>query len=81
MGHHGAAAADPDVAEPRGRAGTEGPVRHLRAWAKLPEADRLKKTIDSWWTEIEAFIDTRVTNAHTEAANVTMPPSSDGATC
>lgn len=42
------------------------------AWAKLPEADRLKKTIDAWWTEIETFIETRVTNARTEAANVTI---------
>ncbi len=41
-------------------------------WAKLPEADRLKKTIDSWWIEIETFIDTRVTNAHTEATNFTI---------
>ncbi|WP_372446644.1 transposase [Nocardioides faecalis] len=40
--------------------------------AQLPEADRLKKTIDSWWPEIEAFIDTRATNARTEAANVTI---------
>jgi transposase len=42
------------------------------AGAQLPEATRLKKTIDSWWTEIETFIVTRVTNAHTEAANVTI---------
>lgn len=42
------------------------------AWAKMPEADRLKRTIDSWWTEIETFIETRVTNARTEAANVTI---------
>ena len=28
--------------------------------------------MDSWWTEIGTFIDTRVTNAHTEAANVTI---------
>ena len=41
-------------------------------WATLPEADRLKKTIDSWWTDIETFIETRVTNARTEAANVTI---------
>ena len=40
--------------------------------ARLPEADRLKKTIDSWWPEIETFIDTRATNARTEAANVTI---------
>jgi transposase len=42
------------------------------AGATLPEADRLKKTIDGWWTEIETFIDTRATNARTEAANVTI---------
>ena len=42
------------------------------AWARLPEADRLKKTIDGWWSEIETFIETRVTNARTEAANVTI---------
>lgn len=40
--------------------------------AQLPEADRLKKTIDSWWPEIETFIATRATNARTEAANVTI---------
>lgn len=42
------------------------------AAAKMPEATRLKKTIDAWWPEIETFIETRVTNAHTEAANVTI---------
>jgi transposase len=40
--------------------------------AQLPEANRLMKTIDSWWPEIETFIDTRATNARTEAANVTI---------
>lgn len=40
--------------------------------AQLPEANRLKKTIDSWWPEIETFIATRATNARTEAANVTI---------
>lgn len=40
--------------------------------AQLPEADRLKKTIESWWPEIETFIDTHATNARTEAANVTI---------
>lgn len=38
----------------------------------MPETTRLKKTIDAWWTEIETFITTRVTNAKTEAANVTI---------
>jgi transposase len=42
------------------------------AWAAMPETTRLKKTIDAWWPEIETFIDTRATNARTEAANVTI---------
>ncbi|MGJ3509827.1 ISL3 family transposase [Enemella sp. A6] len=42
------------------------------AMGRLPEADRLKRTIDSWWGEIETFIDTHATNARTEAANVTI---------
>jgi len=38
----------------------------------MPETTRLKKTIDTWWPEIETFICTRATNARTEAANVTI---------
>ena len=41
-------------------------------WSAIPETTRLKKTIDGWWPEIETFILTRVTNARTEAANVTV---------
>jgi transposase len=41
-------------------------------WAVMPETTRLKKTIDAWWPEIATFIDTRATNAKTEAANVTV---------
>ncbi len=40
--------------------------------ADLPEATRLQKTINAWWPEIKIFITTRVTNARTEAANVTI---------
>jgi len=40
--------------------------------AALPETTRLKKTIDTWWPAITTFIRTRVTNAKTEAANVTI---------
>ncbi len=40
--------------------------------ADLPEANRLLKTINAWWSEIRVFITTRVTNARTEAANVTI---------
>ncbi len=45
--------------------------RYVR-WADMPETTRLKKTIDAWWPAIEVFITTRVTNAKTEAANVTI---------
>jgi transposase len=38
----------------------------------MPETTRLRKTIDAWWPQIETFILTRVTNAKTEAANVTI---------
>jgi transposase len=38
----------------------------------MPETTRLKKTIDGWWPEIETLIQTRATNAKTEAANVTI---------
>lgn len=41
-------------------------------WAAMTETSRLKKTIDAWWPAIEVFITTRVTNAKTEAANVTI---------
>jgi len=40
------------------------------SWADLPEADRLLKTINAWWEEIEVFITTRVTNAKTEAVTI-----------
>jgi transposase len=41
-------------------------------WAATPETTRLRKTINAWWPEIETFILTRITNAKTEAANVTI---------
>jgi len=37
--------------------------------ADMPETWRLCETINDWWDEIETFIETRVTNARTEAAN------------
>jgi hypothetical protein len=50
--------------------------------ADMPETWRLWETINDWWDEIETFIETRVTNARTEAANTGIkhikPP--DGAT-
>ena len=42
------------------------------AAASLPEADRLSATVAKWWAEIKVFIRTRVTNAHTEAANTAV---------
>ena len=41
-------------------------------WAAMPETTRLKKTVDGWWPEVATFIQTRATNAKTEAANVTI---------
>lgn len=40
--------------------------------ADLPEARRLWETINDRWDEIETFIETRVTNARTEAANTAI---------
>lgn len=37
--------------------------------ADTPECWKLWGTINAWWPEIETFIETRVTNARTEAAN------------
>jgi hypothetical protein len=40
--------------------------------ADLPEARQLWQTISDWRDEIETFIETRVTNARTEAANTAI---------
>ncbi|HTR68941.1 MAG TPA: transposase, partial [Mycobacteriales bacterium] len=37
--------------------------------ADLPEATRLASTIEAWWPQIEAFCQTRITNAATEGTN------------
>ena len=37
--------------------------------ADMAECWKLWNTITAWWTEIETFIETRVTNSRTEAAN------------
>ena len=45
---------------------------HYVEIAKMAETDRLWETICTWWSEIEVFIVTGVTNARTEAANTTI---------
>lgn len=40
--------------------------------ADMPEAWKLWATINDWWDEVETFIETRVTNARTEAANTSI---------
>ena len=40
--------------------------------ADTAECWKLWNTINAWWTEIETFIETRVTNARTEAANTAI---------
>ncbi len=37
--------------------------------ADLPEATRLARTVDAWWPQIQAFCETRITNARTEGTN------------
>jgi len=39
------------------------------ARAEVPEVTRLARTIEAWWPQILAFIDTGITNARTEATN------------
>jgi transposase len=39
--------------------------------ANMPETNKLMRTIDWWWIAVEVFITTRVTNARSEAANLT----------
>ena len=39
--------------------------------ADMPEATKLLRTLDRWWPPIEVFIITRITNAKSEAANLT----------
>jgi hypothetical protein len=40
--------------------------------ADTEECWKLWNTINAWWDEIETFIETRVTNARTEAANTAI---------
>jgi transposase len=35
----------------------------------VPEVTTLAKTIEAWWPQILAFLDTGITNARTEAGN------------
>lgn len=47
----------------------------LAGWVKAahtPETDRLWNTLNVWWSAIEVFITSRVTNARTEAANTAI---------
>ncbi len=39
------------------------------ARADVPEVTRLGRTIEAWWPQILAFIDTGITSARTEATN------------
>ena len=39
--------------------------------ADMAETTKLMRTLDRWWDPIEVFITTRVTNARSEAANLT----------
>jgi transposase len=39
------------------------------ARADVPEVTRLARTIEAWWPQILAFLDTGITNARGEATN------------
>ncbi len=39
------------------------------ALAAMPETDRLAATVETWWPEIEGFLELGVTNARTEGFN------------
>lgn len=41
-------------------------------FANVPEILTLAETIDTWWTEIEAFLQLNITNARTEGSNRTI---------
>ncbi|MGI8435010.1 MAG: ISL3 family transposase [Nocardioidaceae bacterium] len=49
-----------------------GPLGVAVLAADTPETWKLWHTSNAWWTEIETLIETRVTNAKTEAANTSM---------
>ena len=60
------------IPEPTHPASARGLLGITVAAADLPEAWRLWETIHDWWDEIETFIEARVTNARTEAANTAI---------
>ncbi len=72
LGHPGTTQADPDVAHRRGRTGAEEDVRPLRRHRPHARSNQVEEDHRRLVDEIEPFIDTRVTNARIEAANVTI---------
>jgi transposase len=61
------ASTDPDAADT-----ARGLLGCAVLGANMPETWRLWETINAWWEEIETSIETRVTNARTEAANTAI---------
>ncbi len=50
-------------------------LHRFNSWcanSRLPELERLAGTIEAWWPEVLGFLQTRVTNAGTEATNRTV---------
>ena len=45
------------------------PVLHLVRRRRRPRAERLARTIHTWWSAIEAFLHTKITNAASEGYN------------
>jgi transposase len=59
----------PTVAEARQR---RRQLEYYALVADMPETTKLVSTVTTWWPEIETLVRTRVTNAKTEAANLTI---------
>jgi transposase len=59
----------PTVAEARQR---RRQLEYYALVADMPETTKLVSTVTAWWPEIETLVRTRVTNAKTEAANLTI---------
>jgi hypothetical protein len=61
--------AAPTVAEARQRRRL---LEYYALVADMPETTKLVSTVAAWWPEIDTLVRTRVTNAKTEAANLTI---------
>ncbi len=76
MDRQGRAAALLTTARTRGqRSDVAHRLTRFYSWcarSDIPELERLAATVDAWWPQILAFLQTGITNAGTEATNRTV---------